>query len=155
MVIKDTRFIYKKTPLSSSMDDDDDDDHWSYNWILKKNVDYNTKDLLNTVTLFNIDLNFACQYSCRVITEYNESENSAQMIIIVGNYNVRKNNRKNPWFFSEKFIFLKKNQKIDKNFSIEINENFDSTMKIIKKFCFFFSVTYSSVRLGCWLWLCL
>ena len=42
MVIKDTRFIYKKTALSSSMDVDDDD-HWSYNWILKKNVDYNTK----------------------------------------------------------------------------------------------------------------
>ncbi|XP_075678064.1 uncharacterized protein LOC113798479 isoform X2 [Dermatophagoides pteronyssinus] len=51
--------------------------------LFRNHVDYNTKDLLNTVTLFNIDLNFAGQYSCRVITEYNESENSAQMIVIV------------------------------------------------------------------------
>lgn len=58
--------------------------------LFRGHVDYNSKDLLNTVTLFNVDKNFAGQYSCRVITEYNESENSAQMIIIVGNYNVKK-----------------------------------------------------------------
>lgn len=47
-------------------------------------MDYNSKDLLNTITLFNITKEFAGQYTCRVITELNESENAAQMTVIVG-----------------------------------------------------------------------
>ncbi|UXI17464.1 NRDE2 protein [Sarcoptes scabiei] len=70
---KDGREVYfstpKKRPISL--------------WLFRGHVDYNSKDLLNTVTLFDIDMRFAGQYSCRVITEYNESENTAQMIVIV------------------------------------------------------------------------
>ncbi len=52
--------------------------------LFRGHVDYNSKDLLNTVTLFNINIEFAGQYTCRVITEYNESENVAQMTVILG-----------------------------------------------------------------------
>lgn len=55
-------------------------------WLFLGHVDYNSKDLLNTVTLFNITMEFAGQYTCRVITEYNESENVAQMTVIVGKF---------------------------------------------------------------------
>ena len=52
--------------------------------LFRGHVDYNSKDLLNTVTLFDIDMRYAGQYTCRVITEFNESENAAQMTVIVG-----------------------------------------------------------------------
>ena len=56
--------------------------------LFKGHVDFNSKDLLNTVALFNIDMRFAGQYSCRVVTDHNESENTAPMTVIVGNYTV-------------------------------------------------------------------
>lgn len=52
--------------------------------LFKQHVDYNTADLLNTVTLFNISLEFAGEYSCRVATGRGESENTASMTVIVG-----------------------------------------------------------------------
>lgn len=52
--------------------------------LFRGHVDYNSADLLNTVALFNVDMSFAGQYSCRVVTDHNESENTAQMTVIVG-----------------------------------------------------------------------
>ncbi|KAI2805312.1 hypothetical protein BLOT_004307 [Blomia tropicalis] len=51
--------------------------------LFRGHVDYNSADLLNTVTLFGITMSFAGQYACRVITEKSESENTAHMTVVV------------------------------------------------------------------------
>lgn len=52
--------------------------------LFRGHVDFNSRDLLNTVSLFNVTIQFAGQYSCRVITDYNESENASPLTVVVG-----------------------------------------------------------------------
>ncbi|CAG2107189.1 unnamed protein product, partial [Medioppia subpectinata] len=51
--------------------------------VLKGHVDYNSKDLLNTVTILNVSLEMHGTYSCHVDSDLNTSQNSATLTVII------------------------------------------------------------------------
>ncbi|CAG2160427.1 unnamed protein product [Oppiella nova] len=51
--------------------------------VLKGHVDYNSKDLLNTVVILNVTLDMHGTYSCHVDSDINTSQNSATLTVII------------------------------------------------------------------------
>jgi hypothetical protein len=52
--------------------------------VLKGHIDYNSKDLLNTVTILNVSLQMHGTYSCHVDSDINTSQNAATLTVVIG-----------------------------------------------------------------------
>ena len=52
--------------------------------VLKGHIDYNSKDLLNTVVILNVTLEMHGTYSCHVDSDITSSQNSATLTVIIG-----------------------------------------------------------------------